>query len=72
MPTTGPGRGAEEAVEKTRSAARHFLQMKYPGTNISEEFIKATSPLEIKYAAFIREGSVTRTSNLSNLKVKSF
>ena len=71
MPSTGPGRGAEEAVEKTKDAARHFLQMKYPGKDISEEIIKATAPLEIKYAAFNRQGSVAKTSNLSNQKTAS-
>ena len=67
--SSGSSRG-EEAVQRTRAAARQVLEMKYPNMDISHQAISKTAPLEIKYQAFVRDSIVTKTRDLDKLEVK--
>ena len=68
LPSSGSSR-AEEAVQRSRAAARQVLEMKYPDSTISDQLISNTCSLEMKYTAFCTDGQVTKSRDLDNLEV---
>ena len=69
LPISGSSR-AEEAVQRSRAAAKQVLEMKYPNTTPTEQQISKTCSLEIKYSAFCTDGKVTKSKDLNNLEVE--
>ena len=59
----------QDAVLRTRQAAKNILEMKFPGVEPTDASIKLTCSLEIKYSLFTQEKGVEKSGQLSNLEV---
>ena len=52
-------------MERTKSAARAMLELKYPNRPVTDVAVRLTVPIEIKYQKFIEEGCVVKTRRMS-------
>ena len=71
LPASGSTR-AEDAVERSRQISKNLLLMKYPARSVSDSSIMLTTPLELKYSSFNKEGIVSKTGDLTNSEVRIF
>lgn len=71
LPASGSTR-AEDAVERSKQISQNLLLMKYPARPVSDSSIMLTTPLELKYTSFNKEGVVSKTGDLTNSEVRIF
>ena len=63
LPASGNIRG-QQAINDTRDAAKEKLEWKYTDRPVTEEAIRLTVPLEIKYWRFDEDGAVVRSREM--------